>query len=275
MVSYSTNMTFVCVLTVLVCWRLLGLFDFTTNQKIAGVFALLFCTTFLHYTQNMMENNYILLLTLTGLTFQYEWLKTGSARALLIGALALGANLLTRLTTAMDLFAVLLFLLITAWLTGIRGIALRARFSRYLKLAFPVYVAFFLMDRAYQYYRFGSFTNTYIQLFGREQKLLNPAFPAAYPFETPFHIGFRGRSSLPKNPSSCLTLFSSSRRSSRPSHGSAFVSIFARTSSLRSCSSWDTSASTQRSRTGTAISLGVTATYPPPRKWPHSSPFRF
>src|SRR5579859_7953049 len=75
-VSYSTNIL-VCMLALLVCWRLLGLFDFTTNQKIAGVFALLFCTTFLHYTQNMMENNYIVLLTLTGLAFQYEWLKTG------------------------------------------------------------------------------------------------------------------------------------------------------------------------------------------------------
>src|SRR5690348_6805816 len=190
-VSYSTNIL-VCVLTIVVCWRLLGLFDFTTNPKIAGVFALLFCTTFLHYTQNMMENNYILLLTLTGLAFQYEWLKTGSARALLIGALALGANLLTRLTTVIDLLAVLLFLLITAWLTGIRGNALRARFSHYAKIALPAYAAFFLIDRAYQYYRFGSFTSTYIQVFGREQKLLNPALPAAYPFETPFHIGFLG-----------------------------------------------------------------------------------
>ncbi len=190
-VSYTTNIL-VCVLALLVCWRLLGLFDFTVNQKIAGVLALLFCTTFLHYTQNMMENNYILLLTLTGLAFQYEWLKTGSARSLLIGSLALGANLLTRLTTVMDLLAVLLFLLITAWLTGIPGRALRGRFSRYAKIALPVYAAFFTMDRAYQYYRFGSFTNTYIQLFGREQKLLNPALPTAYPFETPFHIGFLG-----------------------------------------------------------------------------------
>lgn len=190
-VSYSTNIL-VCVLGVLVCWRLLGLFDFTTNQKIAGVFALLFCTSFLHYTQNMMENNYILLLTLTGLAFQYEWLKTGSGRALLIGSLALGANLLTRLTTAMDLLAVLLFLLITAWLTEIRGTSLKARATSYLKIALPVYAGFFLIDRAYQYYRFGSFTNTYIQLFGREQKLLDPSLPAAYPFETPFHIGFLG-----------------------------------------------------------------------------------
>jgi hypothetical protein len=190
-VSYATNIL-VCVLALLVCWRLLGLFSFTTNQKIAGVFALLFCTTFLHYTQNMMENNYILLLTLIGLVFQYEWLKTGSARALVIGSLALGANLITRLTTVMDLLAVLLFLVITAWLTGIRRGPLRVRFSHYTKIALPIYAAFFLMDRAYQYYRFGSFTNTYIQVFGREQKLLNPALAAAYPFETPFHVGFLG-----------------------------------------------------------------------------------
>src|SRR6185437_13221552 len=190
-VSYSTNIL-VCLLALLVCWRLLRLFDFTTNQKIAGVLALLFCTTFLHYTQNMMENNYILLLTLTGLAFQYEWLKTKSARSLLIGSLALGANLLTRLTTVMDLLAVLLFLVLTAWLTGIRGAARRAGLSHYARIALPVYAAFFVMDRAYQYYRFGSFTNTYIQLFGREQRLLNPALPAAYPFETPFHVGFLG-----------------------------------------------------------------------------------
>src|SRR5208282_2345218 len=84
-VSYSTNIL-VCVLTALVCFRLLRLFGFTVNQQIAGVLALLYCTTFLHYTQNMMENNYILLLTLTGLTFQYEWACTGALRALLLGS---------------------------------------------------------------------------------------------------------------------------------------------------------------------------------------------
>ena len=47
-VSYSTNIL-VCVLTCLVCFRLLGLFEFSVNQKIAGVLALSsalrFCTT--------------------------------------------------------------------------------------------------------------------------------------------------------------------------------------------------------------------------------------
>src|SRR5271169_4883644 len=88
-VSYSTNIL-VCVLTCLVCFRLLGLLDFTVNQRFVGVLALLFGTTFLHYTQNMTENNYIALLTLTGLTFQYDWLRRGKRKALMLGSAALG-----------------------------------------------------------------------------------------------------------------------------------------------------------------------------------------
>jgi hypothetical protein len=190
-VSYTTNIL-ICVLSALVCFRLHGLFGFSVNQRIAGVLALIFCTTLLHYTQNMMENNYVLLLTITGLTFQYQWLRSGDARALLIGSLALGQNLLTRLTTGMDLVAVLFFLALVSWFTGARGPELRSRFVRYMKTALPVYAIFILVDRLYQFYRFGSFFNTYMSVFAREQKILNPALPPAFPFETPFHVGFFG-----------------------------------------------------------------------------------
>jgi len=190
-VSYSTS-TLLCVLTCLVCFRLLGLLGFTVNQRFVGVLALLFGTTFLHYTQNMTENNYIALLTLTGLTFQYDWLTTGKRWALALGSAALGANLLTRLTTGMDLAAVGLFLLLTAWLSNMRGQELRSRSIQYAKIALPIYVIFFTIERAYQYYRFGSLFNTYIQIFGEEWKHRNPALPTAFPFETPFHVGFFG-----------------------------------------------------------------------------------
>ncbi len=190
-VSYSTNIL-VCVLTCLVCFRFLGLLDFTVNQRIAGALALLFGTTFLHYTQNMMENNYIALLTLTGLTFQYDWLRSGKRWALLVGSTALGANLLTRLTTGMDLLAVCLFLLLTAWLTNARDWELRSRVARYARIALPIYGVFVLIDRAYHYVRFGSFFTTYLQLFGQEWKRLDPFLPAAFPFETPFRVGFFG-----------------------------------------------------------------------------------
>jgi len=190
-VSYSTN-TIVCVLSVLVCFRLLGQLGFSTNQRIAGAFALLFCTTFLHYTQNMTENNYICLLTLTGLSFHYEWVGTGSRRALLIGSGALGLNLLTRLTTGMDLLAVALFDFLILRCKERSRHEVRARLVESAKISLPVYLLFFALDRAYQYARFGSFFNTYIQIFSREQKILNPELPAAFPFETPFHIGFFG-----------------------------------------------------------------------------------
>jgi len=190
-VSYCTNIL-LSVLTALVCFRLLRQFEFTVNQAVAGVLTLLFCTTHLHYTQNMMENNYIMLLTLTGMAFQYEWLCTGHRRALLIGSASLGLNLLTRLTTGMDLVAVAIFLLLVLWSAGVRGRALLDRAIAYMKVAAPVYGAFFLLDRCYQFYRFGSFFNTYISIFGRERKMLDPSLPANYPFETPFHVGFFG-----------------------------------------------------------------------------------
>ncbi|MGA8269545.1 MAG: hypothetical protein WB787_17430, partial [Candidatus Acidiferrales bacterium] len=190
-VSFSTNIL-VCVLSILVCYRLLGLFDFSVNERLAGALALLFGTTFLHYTQNMMENNYILLLTLTGLCFQYEWLKTGKTRALLIGSIALGANLLTRLTTGMDWLGVGFFLLLAAWSSKIRGRELWSRFVSYVKVVLPVYIFFGLMDRLYQFIRFGSFFNTYLQVLTIEFRLRDPSLPAKYPFETPFHIGFFG-----------------------------------------------------------------------------------
>src|SRR3954454_2519265 len=114
-VAYSVNVL-LNVLTALVCFRFLLLLGFNARQSIAGVLALLFCTTHLHYTQNMMENNYIFLLTMTGFCFQYEWLRSGSGRALLVGSGALGLNLLTRLTTGLDLIAVGMFLLLVLWL---------------------------------------------------------------------------------------------------------------------------------------------------------------
>ena len=63
-VSYSTNIL-VNVLTALIAFRLLRQLRFSVNETVLGVLALMFCTTHLHYTQNMQENNYIMLLTLS------------------------------------------------------------------------------------------------------------------------------------------------------------------------------------------------------------------
>ena len=190
-VTYSVN-TLISVLTALISLRFLLLLGFDVPQSIAGVLALLFCTTHLHYTQNMMENNYIFLLTMIGFCFQYEWLETGKLRALLIGSGALGLNLLTRLTTGLDLIAVAGFLLLVLWLDG----SLHEKFwpmcVRYVKAALPVYAVFLFLDRLYQFYRFGNWTTTYVHYFTIEHRLQDPSLPAKYPWETPFHVGFLG-----------------------------------------------------------------------------------
>jgi hypothetical protein len=190
-VSYSTNIL-VCILTVLVCFRFLGLLEFTPNQCIAGALTLLFGTTFLHYTQNMMENNFLLLLTVTGLCFQYEWLLTGSSRALLTGSLALGANILTRLTTVLDIAAAGLFILLIPSVGNVRVRSRLERLWEYLRLAAPCYAVFVLIDRLYQYLRFGTLWNTYLSVFAEQQRKLDPDLPPNFPWTTPLHTGLLG-----------------------------------------------------------------------------------
>jgi len=190
-VSYSTCIL-LNVLTALVAFRLLRQLRFMVRESVLGVLALLFCTTQLHYTQNMMENNYIMLLTLAGFSFQYEWLRTGSKRALRLGCAAFGLNLLTRLTTGLDLMAGGVFLLLVLWLEQVRGRDLWQKFTAYCKIAAPVYAVFMLADRVYQFYRFGSFTNTYVSLFAKEQRLVDPTLAPNFPWTTPFREGVLG-----------------------------------------------------------------------------------
>ncbi len=196
-VSYTTNIL-VNVLTALICFRFLCQLGFSVKQSVSGVLALLFCTTHLHYTQNMMENNYIMLLTLIGFSFQYQWLRTGNGRALLLGSLAFGLNLLTRLTTGLDLIGGGLFLLLILWMENVRGRALWQRFLTFVKTALPVYAIFVLIDRLYHLYRFGSLFTNYIAIYGAEQKRMNPSLPANYPWEVPFHVGFLGPLFMPE-----------------------------------------------------------------------------
>jgi hypothetical protein len=75
---------------------------------------------------------------------------------------------------------------------GVRGRDLWNRSVTYCKVAAPVYAFFLIVDRLYQFYRFGSFTNTYLSLFAKEQRLQDAALPKNFPWITPFHQGFLG-----------------------------------------------------------------------------------
>jgi len=196
-VTYSVNIV-LNVLTALVCYRFLLLLGFDVAQAVAGVLALLFCTTHLHYTQNMMENNYIQLLTLTGLRYQYEWLQTGKSRALIVGAGAFGLNLLTRLTTGLDLMFGGIFLLLVLAFEHAQRSRLWVRFVQYLQCAVPIYALFLVVDRLYQFYRFGSWTTTYVSIAATEQRLRDPNLAANFPWTTPFLKGFLGALASPE-----------------------------------------------------------------------------
>ena len=191
LVSYSTNIL-INVLTALVAFRFLRQLRFSVKEAVAGILALMFCTTHLHYTQNMQENNYILLLTLIGLSYQYEWLRAGSRRALWIGSAALGLNLLTRVTTGIDIIAAGVFLLMVLWFERARGQKLRETIVAYCKIAVPVCAFFGIVERLYSYYRFGSFTQTYLPIFAKEQRLQDPTLPPNFPWSTPLHEGILG-----------------------------------------------------------------------------------
>jgi hypothetical protein len=219
LVSISTNIL-VNVLTALAAFRLLGLFGFSEGESVAGVLSLLCATTHLHYAQNMAENNYILLLTITGFALQYKWLTTGNRRALFWGSAALGLNLLTRVTTAMDLFAAVCFILLAAVFSRRSAYAngnnqlertldaasnrpVPATVREYLRGSLPVYAVFLVIDRIYQYIRFGSWTNTYVAIFAREQRMMDPTLPANFPFnrgwfEGGLHSGVLGPFFMPE-----------------------------------------------------------------------------
>ena len=190
-VSFVINI-FINVLTAWIAFRFLRQLHFSVKEAIAGVLALMLCTTHLHYTQNMMENNYIMLLTLVGYSFQYDWLHSGSQRALIIGSAALGLNLLTRLTAGLDLITGGAFLLLALGFERVHLRTLWQHFLSYCRIAAPTYVAFLVIERYYNFYRFGSFTSTYIPMFAHEQRLQDPTLPANFPWSTPFRVGFLG-----------------------------------------------------------------------------------
>jgi hypothetical protein len=190
-ISFTVN-ALINILTALICFRFLASLGFDLRQSAAGVLALLFCTTHLHYTQNMMENNYILLLTLIGFTCQYQWLDQGSKRALAIGSAALGLNLLTRLTTVLDLIAAALFLLVCLYARRARRGEYWSRLVDYVRVSGPIYLIFIFCDRLYQFHRFGNWTTTYVKYFALERRLENPNLPLNYPWTTTFKAGFLG-----------------------------------------------------------------------------------
>jgi hypothetical protein len=90
------------------------------------------------------------------------------------------------------LLAGVAFVPLVLWFERVHLPAVWSRIRSYAAVALPVFCVFGILDRLYQFYRFGSFTNTYVSVVARETLARHPDWPKTYPFETPFHVGFYG-----------------------------------------------------------------------------------
>ncbi len=181
---YQSGITVACVL---VAWRLLLALGFTSPQAIAGVLSLLFGTTVLHYVQNGQETTLNLVLTMTGLWGGLQWIQSGSRRHLLAASAALGFDILVRLTTIFDVVAVIFLLIFLIFHEDNAALSSRERLREFASVAGPVLLACVVVERAYQYLRFGNFLGTYLRTRG-----MNSSLPASFPFNGRFADGFLG-----------------------------------------------------------------------------------
>ena len=181
------------VAAVVSCFWLLRLFEF--NERIAGLASIswLLGTTVLHYAQVPQQNNQLLLFVTIGYAAALACVKRGRLLFAAISGLALGAALLIRITSAIHILTVLLFL--------VGCIAYQSRDKlKILKVAGLWIVGFIplsLLERVLTYIRYGSFW-TYGQSFSLKQLYTEPiwsglpALPANYPLNLPPHVGIFG-----------------------------------------------------------------------------------
>jgi hypothetical protein len=157
----------------------LSALGFSPPEALAGALTLLFGTTFFHYMQNSQENNLLLALFLTALWCALRWLTRRRDGWAIAAALASGMSLITRLPCLLDAAVIAALVLLTAR----RG---SARFFA----AFPPYLVFVVLDRWYQWERFGLFWTTHMGLQNLQRH--SPGAPAAFPFGYPFWRRFTG-----------------------------------------------------------------------------------
>lgn len=166
-----------CVL--LLARRVLLSFGFGSTAAVAGSLALLFATTCLQYVQCAQENELLLVLALIALTGLRAWHREERKRWPLLAGAACGFAILVRLTSLLETAAVAL-LAITAGKNQ----------KRFLAGFAPSVLGALLLDRCYQWHRFGELFSSYIGIFGRLNRPLDQ--PASFPFSYPFWKGFLG-----------------------------------------------------------------------------------
>lgn len=181
---------FLAALILVSSFVLLQRVGFTNEVAALGSLGLQFATGHLAYTQSHQENSLLLLLAVSGLALVAGGKKERFG-GVLLGMQLSASAILVRLTAALDLLAVTIFAVATCRIQA-EGSERGTRVRNVLAAALGSVALYVALDRAYEWLRFGDLTSTYIHLYGKQARLLNPRLPQQYPFTTPFLDGFLG-----------------------------------------------------------------------------------
>lgn len=186
-------MQFVITSAVLIlAYNLLLSLGFTSIASAGGALALLFGTTCLQYVQMAQENELLLALDLTALWSIQQWRRRAGTGWAVLGGMACGLAILTRLPSVLD-----------ALLFACLALSFRKNWSRFLAAYLPPIFAALAVDRWYHWLRFGEFWSTYMTILGRQARPPG-LLPAT---RSPIHSGkaFSARSFLRTNQFFCST----------------------------------------------------------------------
>jgi hypothetical protein len=184
------------ILAIIASFQFLKKLDFNTKQATYGALSLLFCTSFLHYSQTHQENSLDFLMTISGYLFHLLWLGSNSILSLWLGLSALGFNLLIRLPLAINSVSVAIFTGIQIYFQS-KSTAndlnhIKKSVIKYLTIAAIVYMFFLGIDRFYHWIRFGTLSGSYTAIWAEQMRAMNPNLPKSFPFSVPFTQGFLG-----------------------------------------------------------------------------------
>ncbi len=194
-VSYLT-FSLINILAIVASFQFLKKLDFNTKQATYGALSLLFCTSFLHYSQTHQENSLDFLMTISGYLLHLLWLGSNSVLFLWLGLSTLGFNLLIRLPLAINSISVAIFTGIQIYFQS-KSTAndlnyIKKSVIKYLTVAAIVYMFFLGIDRFYHWIRFDTFSGSYTTIWAEQMKSMDPNLPKSFPFLVPFIEGFLG-----------------------------------------------------------------------------------
>lgn len=178
LISFLMQTALTCAL-LLLARALLASFGFSPFASAAGAVSLLFGTTCLQYVQCAQENELLLVLALAALLSIRRWETSGAWRWAVAAGTASGFAVLVRLPSLLESAAFAAF--------ALAGGGCRKRF---LAAWLPPVAVGVMVDRWYQWLRFGDWFSTYMSILGQQRRPLG--LPASFPFSYPFGKGFLG-----------------------------------------------------------------------------------